>query len=423
VALANTGKAIGKISSLLREHLEIKTGANVTVRRPEPPSEANNGQSNPRLNLFLYEALFDASMKNVSLDEGQQPPLWLVLKYLITPFDDGGESDTAEAHEYLGEGVRALQELSHVSLSSIPLPAEILPALLDNPEVLKITFDEAPSDLLSKLMQGADEKYRFSMAFQVRPVMIAIGEPPAYPPFLVGIDYTAAPPDVIGDAGVQIPVLPSMGPAISEVVPARFESDDVVTLLGSNLHLSDLSVRLGPAELPVIAQQPDRLRFPATVEGLAVSAGSHAVSVVQALRVGHARTSNLLVGALAPTLATAGTNALVSVPPPPPLPPAPLHVAGQITMEGRLLGRPGDDIFVALYLDGRIVRMFDRQEPPPSSETRLIFPPDGSIAALEQSELTLQIENADAVPPGTYRIILRVNGQQAPFSPEVNLVV
>jgi len=216
MALADTGKAIGKVTELLRQHLEHKTGKigiDVTVGRPEPSTNSNSS-AKPRLNLFLYEALFDPTMKNIALDEGQSPPLWLVLKYLITAFDDDGKSDTGPAHENLGEGLRALQELSFLPLSSIVLPADIAAALGDNPEVLKITFDEAPSELLSKLMQGTDEKYRFSMSFQVRPVMIAAGVAPAYS-LLVGVDYTESPPEEIGEAGIQIPVVPSLGPNIT----------------------------------------------------------------------------------------------------------------------------------------------------------------------------------------------------------------
>ena len=36
------------------------------------------------------------------------------------------------------------------------------------PEPLKLSFDGAGVDLLSKVMQGTDERYRLSMAFQVR---------------------------------------------------------------------------------------------------------------------------------------------------------------------------------------------------------------------------------------------------------------
>ena len=40
-------------------------------------------------------------MRNYSLRDGEQPPVWMVLKYLLTAFDDDEKSDTIEAHELL----------------------------------------------------------------------------------------------------------------------------------------------------------------------------------------------------------------------------------------------------------------------------------------------------------------------------------
>jgi hypothetical protein len=408
MALADSAKAIGKVTELLRQNLEDKTGEmgiEATVGRPEPSSNSSSS-AKPRLNLFLYEALFDPTMKNIALDEGQSPPLWLVLKYLITAFDHEGKSDTSLALENLGIGLRALQELSFLSLSSILLPPDISAALGDNPEVLKITFDEAPSELLSKLMQGTDEKYRFSMSFQVRPVMIAAGAPPAYA-LLVGVDYTENPPAEIGEAGIQIPVIPALGPNITKVDPAKFELNDTLTISGENLDLSDLSVRLGPAELAVTAQRPNLLQCKIDQEnsgGGDVSAGSHALSVVQTLPTGRRRSSNLLVGALLPILTGATPDSLGLTDPEAPKPP---QVFGDIEMTGSLLGRKSDDIFVALYKDGEVVKVFDA----PFTHQE------------DQKSLILKIPHLDAVPPAGYRIILRVNGHQARNSPEVELIV
>src|SRR5437764_720408 len=111
MALVNTGRGIGAVTQTLRERLTTTLGTavdQVTVGRPEHVP-INVGS---RLNLFLYEIHHDESLRNESLDEGQPPPLWLVLRYLITAFDDTGESDTIEAHEILGQGLRALDTLN-----------------------------------------------------------------------------------------------------------------------------------------------------------------------------------------------------------------------------------------------------------------------------------------------------------------------
>ncbi len=399
MTLSDTGKAIGKISQVLQEQLHWRTGIHTYVGRPES-SNGNNGLTKPRLNLFLYEALFDPGLKNLPLDEGQQPPLWLVLKYLLTSFDDDDKSESIVAHENLGLGLRALRELNYIMLNSITLTAGIEPALVDNPEYLKITFDEASSDLISKLMQGPDDNYRFSMAFQVRPVMIASVEPPDYD-LLVGVDYTETPPNIIGERGIHLPVMPSMGPSITDLSPQAFEVEDTLTIRGSNLNISGLSVRLADVELGVTAQSTNLLQCKvdgALAGGTLISSGSYPLSVDQTLPGGRKRSSNLLVGELRPTLDQADPDSIVVVPGSPP------KVTGNIVMQGALLGRAQDDIYVALYQDGKVIRLFD---------SPFTFSPD-------QTELTLELEESALVEPGEFLVILRVNGQQAKRSPRVD---
>ena len=406
MALSDTGRAIGKITKLLVDRLGTRTGLTVAEGRPEPPG---NGTSDHQLNLFLYEASFDPGLKNVPLEQGQPEPLWLVLKYLMTAFDGNGSSDTIEAHENLGMGLRALQELNFLSLAS-PVDPDILRALGENPEPLKITFDEIQSDLLARLMQGSDEKYRFSMGFQVRPVMIASGGPPSYS-LLVGVDYTRTPVEITGEDGIDIQVIPSLGPKITGISPSRFELHDTLTIFGSDLNLQGLSVRLGAAELPVTGQWSDRLQCivnGALSAGEVISAGSHPVSVVQTLSTGRRRSSNLLVGDLLPILSSVevDTTSFSSAPPPPPA----TRVFGNIDLTGQLLAGKEDDVVVALYRGGVIVKMLDEEfnfsvPPPPPPLTRI----------------RLEMKESDAVAPGRYRIILRVNGQQAKNSPEVEL--
>jgi hypothetical protein len=405
MALADTGKAIGKVTGLLKEWLNVKTGLIVDVGRPEPA----NGSTEKRLNLFLYEAGFDPSLKNVSLAEGQPPPLWLVLKYLLTAFE-GVDSDSAEAHLNLGEGIRALQQLSFLPLTGIEFSdPEILAALADNPEPLKITFNETSSDLLSRLMQGSDEKYRFSMAFEVRPVMIATGEPPSHS-LLVGIDYTRGGGVVIEEKekGVHIPVLPSLGPEITGVSPLKFEAGDTVILYGNNLGMSGLSVRLDQMELGVTAQRPNKLECKVNDninDGKVMSAGSYPLQVVQKLPAGRCRSSNLLVGNLIPILVDAVPSIISDNP----------VVVGTIELNGTLLGTYKDIIMVALYQDGKVVKSFEIVLESPEEPT---LPTDPI-----QTQLILNIAADDEVIPGTYRVILLVNGQQAKNSPQVELTV
>jgi hypothetical protein len=406
MALVDTGKAIGAVANLLIARLSSVVP--VSVGRPEQVP-----RDGPRLNLFLYESQFDATLRNYPLDEGQPPPLWLVLHFLMTAFDAANESDSPDALEVLGQGLRALQQNSYLRFDGEA--ANIVAPLSDNPEDLKITFDEASSDLLSKLVSGADEKYRYSVGFQVRPVMIAAGEPASYS-LLVGIDYTQIPAEIIGEKGIQIPVIPSLGATISEIQPAKFELDDIVTIKGADLDLSGLSVSLGPVDLPVLSQKADQLTFKvdsAIATGDVISASSHAISVVQTLPTGRRRLSNVLVASLLPTVDTAAIAAGTLVVNPVPPPPKPQTAFATIELTGALLGKKDDDCFLALYRDGATLRLFDtfRDEQP--------APPPPPVPP--QSEKSLKMVNDDAVPVGDYMVIYRVNGQQAKVSPIVSL--
>lgn len=402
MALADSGKAIGMVTKLLTEHLNNKTGMTIDVGRPEPTS---SGSSGPKLNLFLFEAVFDPSLRNTSLDDGQQPPLWLILKYLMTGYDSSGETDTIDAQANVGEGMRSLQELNFLQLNG-SMPSDVVLALQNNPEPLKITFDNTPSELLSNLMQGTDAKYRFSVGFQVRPVMIALGEPPSYS-LLVGIDYTTN--KTIGEDGIDINVLPSLGPQLINVSPIKFEVNETIIIYGSSITSKGLSARIGPVDISITAKHTDHLECLVNgtiTNGEVISAGSVPISVVETLPTGRLRYSNLLVGNLLPTLATATPDSITRVTPADP----DSAVFGNIDMTGTLLGTDEDDIFVALYRDGQITAMFDTfvEIPPPP--------------VTPQTQMRLEISSDNAVPRGVYRVILRVNGQQAKSSPEIDLV-
>lgn len=388
MALAPTTRAIGAVTEALRVRLGSRTGINVLVGRPEQ----NSGGAR-HLNLFLYEISFDPHLKNFPLDEGQKPPLWMVLKYLLTPFDIGGESDSSAAHEDLGLALRSIYEDDLLRLDG--LPATVVAALEANPENLYVTFDDSSTELLSKLMQGADERLRLSVAFQVRPVMVASVEPPDYS-LLVGIDYTQSPPAVTEDY-VGLDVIPSLGAFIEAIEPTGFEIGEEVTLRGTDLHLLNLSVRLGTVDLPVTRQRPDELRFRidgALINAANLSAGSHPVSVVQTLPGGKRRASNMLVGNLVPSVTAANPVA----------PPPGIQTAIELT--GELLGSATDDAILAFYQDGRVVRMFDALTAPNPAQT------------VRRLEMTA----TDAPPAGEYLLILRVNSQQSPQSPRVVLV-
>ena len=386
MSLADSATAIGAASRLLQDQL-IRRGFDASIGSPEEAAASN---TDAKLNLFLYEVGFDPHLRNLALRDGEPPALWLVLKYLLTAFDVAERSDTALAHDLLGRGVSALHDLSVLRLDPLVAPSVRL-ALENNPEPLKLSFDESGTDLLSKIMQGSDERYRLSVAFQLRPVMIV---PPTLPraSLLVGVDYSTAPQTVIGRDGVSIEVLPSLGARLDRIEPDRFEAGAALTLFGDDLGGSDMEVVLGDVMLTIVERRVDRLRVTAEgspgtpiASGTTLSAGELPLIVRRRLTPTRTRSSNLLGARLLPTLAGAAL------------------VAGNLQLQGTLLGRAGDDVIVLLtrVSDGVTVRMFD----------------SATTAADQQS---LVIAGAAAgLAAGTYRVILRVNNQQPLAGPSV----
>jgi len=386
MALADSGRALGAVTRLLQDHL-IRRGFDVSVGKPE---DAADSDTNAKLNLFLYETGFDPHLRNLPLQESTPPPLWLVLKFLLTAFDAGESSDTAAAHDLLGLGMSALHELNFLRLDAL-VSLDVRLALEHNPEPLKLTFDESNADLLSKIMQGTDERYRLSVAFQVRPVMIVPGSLPRAA-LLVGIDYSTSPETVIGQEGVRIDVIPTLGARLARIEPERFEVGETLLLFGDDVGGSNMEVVLGDVALTIAERHVDRLVITAEgtsgtpiASGTTLSAGELPVVVRRRLSGGRTRSSNLLAARLLPTVTSAA------------------FVAGDLRLQGRLLGSDSDDIIVLFYreADGVTVRRFDTVTSAPDQQT-------------------LTVAGAQAtVPAGSYRVILRVNDQQAKSSPSV----
>ncbi len=391
MALTDTKDAIGAVSLALKARIDHFSGIYTTIGHPSVTSTTT-----PYFNLFLYEISFDPHLKNRALNEGEKPPLWLVLKYLLTAFHTATDSDSENAHLHMGTALRALYtddllDLDGLAASSKP------EALQPNPSPLHVTFDEAPSDLIAKLMQGPDDKFRLSACFQIRPVMIAASEPGEFPQ-LVGIDYRE-PPVELSDPYVKVDVIPSMGAQIDTISPSGFELEEEVTLMGTNMHLADICVMLGPVELPVSMQRPDQLRLKVdpTFIGISnISAGSHPVVVVQKLAgTGKIRKSNAVIGNLVPTLDTvtvAGPSTHVG-------PPA--YDYFNFTLTGKMLGGDTDDTILAFSTGGEVIGMLDSFTAAPPS------PPPGQLSR------HLVLNANENIPDGEYFVILMVNGQQA----------
>lgn len=371
MALVNSQQAIGAVSDLLSSRLTSLTSANtVDVGRPEQASSV----AGPKFNLFLYQIDVDGHMRNQALDRGQADPLWLVLRYLLTAFDTGSESDTVAAHQLLGEGMLALHELNFLEPST--------PELSDNPEPLKITFDSADSELLSKVLQGTDVQYRISAAFQIRPVMIA---PSVAPRYTLPV-RTVGPP---GSEGVAL--LPTLGARLTSVTPERFTAGTVITVTGRDVNDAITDVRIGNETYAVTSASEGRVTttVPLTT---ALSAGNYTLCVSRTLVSGMVLCSDSLAVQLLPEVVSATPGVLTS---------SAGMVSGDLTIAGTRLGGPDDAVFVAFYRDGDVALMLE------------------ATGAIAQTSLVVSVTIDDAIAAGNYFIIVRVNGVQAVDAPQV----
>src|SRR5215207_6632523 len=106
MALADTSKALGAVTETLKARIAAFSGiADVSIGRPDE-TKGTSG-SDARINLFLYEIHIDEHLRNTPLNEGEKPPLWLVLKYLVTAFHQDDSSNNISAHKHLGAAMRA----------------------------------------------------------------------------------------------------------------------------------------------------------------------------------------------------------------------------------------------------------------------------------------------------------------------------
>lgn len=379
MSLAASNEAIGAVSDLLKVQLAAWTGISaVAVGRPEDASKA--AAAGGSFNLFLYRVGIDASLRNRPLDAGQAPPVWLVLYYLVTAFE-GQDSDSIAAHKLLGRGMLALNAMSVIK------PDPTNPALSSSPDPLRITFDEADVEMLSKIMQGSEEKYRISAAFQVRPVMLApVNEPSGYALPVKTIGKPLPPPQLY--EGVT--VLPSLGPQLHTIAPERFSAGQAFVVYGDDMAGYD-QIMVGAFSYPATATADGGLS--ATIPLVdTIAGGIYPVCLARTLPDGHTLSSNALAAHLLPRFTAVNLSG--------PLTPVGGKFSGQFVVHGSQLGGPKGGIYAALFRQGK---------------SQLLLEP---LAGGSNTTLTFAVSATLALPADpNYRVILRVNGVQALDSP------
>ena len=182
----STYKAIAGVSSSLKTLLRDRMTeiADITVAPPDVKVDFATGR---RVNLYLYHMNENPYLKNQEISgEGYpgaygHPPLSLNLHYIFTAFgaSDTGPDADMEAQQILGDAMRVLHDFSIVTSDlveekkPIPKPPILDPTLLGEFEQIKITFQPAAVDEISKIWTALPNvNFRRSVLYEVSVVQV-----------------------------------------------------------------------------------------------------------------------------------------------------------------------------------------------------------------------------------------------------------
>jgi hypothetical protein len=231
--------ALATVTATLQHLISgVMAGATVTT---QPPSTARNGGNGEQINIFLYSTHYNTAFSNAPMPretrngERANPPLPLVLKYLITAY--GANDDDISGQQLMG---RAMSILHDHPLLGRPDIEGITPDsnLHEQIERIRITPDVLSLDDMSKLWTSFQSaEYRLSTGYEVSVVLIESNRASKAPlPVLKrgegdqGPDVVASPPPTL--SGLRFP---NQKPAA--------ELGDTVTLLGKHLTSENTTVR------------------------------------------------------------------------------------------------------------------------------------------------------------------------------------
>lgn len=374
---------------------EGSDASGVYVGSSPPDQAANNGQDTT-LNLFLYQAQVDGALRNqqppaLIPGESGEPPLPLVLRYLLTPYVRDGDDLTA--HQVLGIAVQTLND--HAVLTRNEL-AGVAPYsnVADQVERIRISWLPLEEKDIYSLWSIFSSPYRLSVAFEVRAVLIDSRRAPRTPlPVLARGIGDRGP---LANATVASP-FPELTAAVPPGSQPSARTGDTVTIQGANLAAQSVRVLLDHPLLtnpiPVTPASATATEVVFTVPGtLPAGAASVALGLTatgQAERVTNAVPLPLAATITSPLPATVAAASLTITCDPPLLAgqqamlllaenaiaAAPITAAtGSLTFA--TTGIPAGDYLTRLRVDGVDSHLVDRSVTPPVFDgTQLVTVP------------------------------------------------
>jgi Pvc16 N-terminal domain len=413
--------AIAAVTATLTNIIQAAIGADATVSSgtvtARPPDRARQGAPVNQVNLFLYRTSIDAAWRNqdppgVRPGESGQPPLPLVLSYLITAY--GENDDEILAHRLLGIAMGVLNDRPVLSRAEI---AGALPPpgsdLQNQVERVRVIPDPRPQDEISRMWTTFGTGYRLSVSYDVAVVLIDSTRSIAAPaPVLMRGAQDTGP--VVAGAPfpqIQLAAVPNR--------QAAAQPGDVLTLTGSYLS-AIVSVQVShplaaqPLTLTPLSVTPFRVTVrlpdpPLLPAGIATVASTFAVPLDQAAAAG-------------PGVPTAVSNAVPVALAPKLVSDAPLSVKlagnGTATLTVNCSPAVQPQQTIALIVGSRLVS----SEPLPAASSQLSFSLRGFAAG--SYLLRLRVDSVDSIPVVTVPVPGSAS-QPAPmeFDPNQRLVL
>ncbi len=388
----STPAALATVTATLQHILStVLSGASVTT---QPPSVARSGNG-AQVNIFLYSTYRNPAFSNAPMPgeirngESAQPPLPLVLKYLITAY--GENDDDISGQQLMGQAMSLLHDhalLSRADIEGISPDSNLQRQV----ERIRISPDILSLDDMSKLWTSFQSaEYRLSTGYEVSVVLIDSARDSKTP-----LPVLKRGEEDQGSVVAAAPAATLTGLRFANQKPGA-ELGDTVTLLGENLTAEDTHVRfehplLGEAiELP---PAPDasasemQVALPALGDDPAAAsrwpAGFYRLSLITRPADKPALASNPLAMPLAPQVSALSPTS------------AP---AGDVVLSVECLPQVGAEQQVALLFGDRRFSDDSRTTPPdPAAPTTLVFTVTDAVARATPYVVRLRIDGADSIP-------------------------
>jgi hypothetical protein len=234
------------LESVLGVGIHADPSLNDTAFTSLPPDKARGSITTNQLNLFLYQVLPNAALRNMDLTKPGEigiSPLALALHYLITVY--GRENDNSQPfdHHLLGRAMSILYD--HALLGPDEIKAAFAGSDLERQvDRVRITMQPLNIEEISKLWTGFATQYRLSVAYEISAILIDSAQAPRTPVPVLTRGPQDKGPVSQGNLLAPFPSLDSI--TLPNQQPSA-KLGDTLTLSGSMLDGTSIGVQFGNA--------------------------------------------------------------------------------------------------------------------------------------------------------------------------------